>query len=824
MTTTNFRKVLIDIATEENSNTISKIIAYYYPSIDISTKESLFESLMRFLESSKNQDFDFEELLEKIKTESIDVSEFIGKDYRIKQIEISNLRGIPSKRENNEIPYGINLTDEEGKINNAIILANNGTGKSSVFAGLEMIFAQEIGEKKLRSLNPDSNDLKDYNKYLQRVNENEKPLCSIKTNEGIFDLENIIFKNRDLTKIFNPSSHFITEFDVISNGWLDYDKDDKYDYSFHNIIARSLGLQEFLSLQKIAQLIPNYRRSKETSARNNFEREIENNKTTIKNRQAEIQSKTIEIEELKKGISSENNTNQQSKLEVLNKLKSKNLEISFDEQKYLDDIIEFEKKYRDFSSLERNKKATVEKNFLDIGKELIHEFDNCPFCLSSNKSLEEIKIEVEKRLSELEQFKLLDEQLKNKFRSVAENLWSITRDLSNVNEILNIDRQELSVFSNLEKIRLEENRLYVALSPVISDAELNDYIYSFTQKLIPSDKDYLDLFELINKNKQIFEKRYIELAKEVQSLIEDRKNAIDIEIKVFLENNESLTVEQKISKLEKEIKEFNEQVKSIENKTKELEVELISAKKKVGYLNQIKEEIGVFNSKFKLKVDELVNNVFEPIKNTVEDILNDYFQDDPQYKLEINLKENKIIIEGEEYITTYIVAEIVDKKTNETVTSPQIYFNTFRYKLFSLMIGLSIALASRKTYKINFPLVMDDLFFASDFISKNSFSEFLTKIINIFYKHTPDLPLQFIIFTHDDMIFRSAMDAIESFTKNKSDNLHEENDIDLIEKTIIGRFFKPVDKDEAVSEFQNKNKYWELLYRIPKSINSLIKI
>ena len=494
-------------------------------------------------------------------------------------------------------------------------------------------------------------------------------------------------------------------------------------------------------------------------------------------------------------------------------MKSKSLQISFDEHKYLDDIIEFENKYREFSSLERNKKATVEKNFLDIGKELIHEFDNCPFCLSSNKSLEEIKIEVEKRLSELEQFKLLDEQLKNRFRSVSENLWSITRDLNNVNEILNIDRQELSSFSNLEKIRLEENTLYVALSPVISDTELNDYIYSFTQKLVPTDKNYLDLFELINKNKQIFEKRYIELAKEVRSLIEERKNAIDTEIKVFLENNQSLTVEQKISKLEKEISEFNEQIKSIENKTKELEVDLISANKKVSFVTQIKDEIGVFNSKFKLKVDELVNNVFDPIKNTVEDILNDYFQDDPQYKLEINLKENKLIIEGEEYITKYIVAEIIDKKTNETVTSPQIYFNTFRYKLFSLMIGLSIALASRKTYKINFPLVMDDLFFASDFINKNSFSDFLQKVIHLFYKHTPEIPLQIILFTHDDIIFRSSIDAIYEF---KVDDSSDTNKNDLVKNTILARMFNVSEKDEKTQTFDDNNQYWSLLYELPK--------
>ncbi|WP_290832550.1 hypothetical protein, partial [Flavobacterium sp.] len=541
MTTTNFRKVLIDIATEENSNTISKIIANYYPSLNISTRETLFESLMFFLESSESQEFTFQDLLEKIKTESLDVSEYVGKDYRIKEVEISNLRGIPSKEENNNIPYGINLTDENGIINNAIILANNGTGKSSVFAGLEMIYTQEIGEKNLRSKVPESNDSLDYNGYLKRVNQAGRPTCKVKTIDGDFDLENIIFKNEDFVKIFNPNSHFITEYDIISNGQLEYEKDEKHDHSFHNKIAISLGLTEFITFQKTAQLIPNYRRNKEKTHRDRVGVEIENNKTTIKNRQTEINSKTIEIDELKKGISPENNSNEQSKLEFLNKLKSKTLEISFDELKYLNDIIEFENKYREFSSLERNKKATVEKNFLDIGKELIHEFDNCPFCLSSNKSLEEIKIEVEKRLSELEQFKLLDEQLKNRFRSVSENLWSITRDLSNVNEILNNDREELSSFSNLEKIRLEENRLYVALSPVISDSELNDYIYSFTQKLVPTDKDYLDLFEFINKNKEIFEKRYIELAKEVQSLIEERKNTIDTEIKLFLENNESLT-------------------------------------------------------------------------------------------------------------------------------------------------------------------------------------------------------------------------------------------------------------------------------------------
>lgn len=824
MTTTNFRKVLIDIANEESSNHLSKVIAYYYPNLNISSRENLFESLMTFLERSESQEFNFEELLEKIKDENIDLAKYVDKDYRIKEIKISNLRGIPSLEETEEVPFGINLIDENEIINNAIILANNGTGKSSVFSGLEMIYTQEIGEKKLRSINPEANSVDDYNIYLQRINESKKPYCAIKTMEGDFDLNNKIFNNKDLLKIFNPSSHFITEYDVISNGWLDYNKDDKYDYSFHNIVAKSLGLDEFLSLQNISQQIPSYRRSKETTARNIIQKEIDDNNISIKNKTTEIQSKTIELEELKKGGNIENQDNQKSKLDILNNLKNKTLNVNFDQTNYLNEIGEFKNSFQKYNSLYRNKRSSVEKNFLEAGKELIHEFDNCPFCLDSNKTIEEIKIEVEKRLSELEQFTSLNDELKNKFRIVSNLLWTLLNNLSSSTDFFNTDRIELSPFVNLEEIRSEENRLYFAISPLINDGELNDFIYSFTQKLIPTDQDYNELFDLLNKNKEIFEKQYITLTKEVNFLFSKRKESIESELKIFLEDNSNLPAEQKVIVLDNNIKELIEQINLIEIKNKQLEINFIIADKKAKYLVQIKKEIEVFNSKLKLKVDELVNNGFKPIKNTVEDILNQYFHDDPQLKLEINLRDNKFSIEGVQYITKYIVAEIVDINSNNSVTSPQIYFNTFRFKLFCLMISLSIALASRKTYKVNMPLVMDDLFYASDFINKNSFAEFLQKIILLFYKYTPEMPLQLIIFTHDDVIFKSSIDGLYEFNlENNSididhDRLCDSNKQDLVNKSIIARMFNITDRDEKPSNFNNGDQFWSLLYELPKQI------
>ena len=218
----------------------------------------------------------------------------------------------------------------------------------------------------------------------------------------------------------------------------------------------------------------------------------------------------------------------------------------------------------------------------------------------------------------------------------------------------------------------------------------------------------------------------------------------------------------------------------------------------------------------------MVNEAFSPIKEIVETILKDYLKEEKLLNLKIDQKEDKILIDGEEVINQIIVARLehIDEKTGEiNYTTPDIYFNTFRYKLFSLMVSLSLALATRKKYKINLPLVMDDLFYASDFISKHSFSIFINKVIKLFYKYSPELPLQFILFTHDDLIFKNAIDGLsQNNFAGEFDDLCQYNQIPQIEKTIIGRLFSPEDKEEIPEKLENGQLYWDLLYKLPKEI------
>ena len=81
------------------------------------------------------------------------------------------------------------------------------------------------------------------------------------------------------------------------------------------------------------------------------------------------------------------------------------------------------------------------------------------------------------------------------------------------------------------------------------------------------------------------------------------------------------------------------------------------------------------------------------------------------------------------------------------------------------------------------------------------------------------MPLQFILFSHDDLIFRSALDAIDEFNlKSTSIDYCAENKILLNKKTLLARMFSLEDKD--LPETMNDGaKYWNLIYTLPKEIN-----
>ncbi len=821
MATKTVREVLIDLAKKESSDIyIAKILAYYYSKINFGDKKSFFESLVHYYSITGNDhSFDFDKILSE--EQNTDVSSDInGNDYRIKNVRLTDVRGIPGKDENG-VPFGINFS-EDSIINNAIILANNGTGKSSIFSALEMLFTQEISERKLRRRNPNSIRLEDYSNYLKRFPTERQPFCEIDTPSGKFDLVNIPFDNLQ-RKLINPFNHFISDFDIYDHGQRDFDGNTENSNSFHSLIADSLGLGDFIAKHSVIRETKVYRRTTETGNLNKLEKQKDDAVRNEKNFSAQIQSKNTELKELKDAGGNTEQNPIETKRKKLQELLTKSIYYSLNGSDFTTSLETFASTYMESQSIQSNQKEILSKNFLVSGLQLLDDADDCPFCQNSQKTKEEIKKNVQDRITQLQQSQELDELLKQQYKAVIDSLSSFYKQSQALYEQINIERPEIASYEALSSVLQKEEQLYIELSLRMNDEELIEHINNLRSKQFPIRQDYEALYKLIVQD---IIKSNAPIIDNINIFIKERKEALEQTIRRLTNDNQELTTAQKIALVESEIKRLTEQLESTKKRINELNPQIVKLQKEVTLVKRIKSELEGFIPLFDNEVNELINTAFDPIQEIVEAILRDYLKEE-NLKLVIAKKENKLIIDDQEVINNIIVAnlEYLDHETVEIKTvTPDMYFNTFRYKLFCLMVSLSLALATRKEHKINLPLVIDDIFFASDFISKNSFAEFLQKVIQLFYKQTPDMPLQIILFTHDDLIFRSAIDAVDNFSlENQEDDLCDENKRPLSEKTMIGRFFDPKDKDPTTSTFDNGEEYWNLLYCIPKNVNQLIK-
>ena len=108
---------------------------------------------------------------------------------------------------------------------------------------------------------------------------------------------------------------------------------------------------------------------------------------------------------------------------------------------------------------------------------------------------------------------------------------------------------------------------------------------------------------------------------------------------------------------------------------------------------------------------------------------------------------------------------------------PRAYLNTFKFKLFCVAMKMACCCIAKKMYRSNYPLIIDDVFDASDFENRVMIRNFAAKLSRQ-HKHLlpeKDYSLQIIFFTQDDLV-ASQME------KGLKDGLGADN-------VILGRIF-----------------------------------
>lgn len=111
---------------------------------------------------------------------------------------------------------------------------------------------------------------------------------------------------------------------------------------------------------------------------------------------------------------------------------------------------------------------------------------------------------------------------------------------------------------------------------------------------------------------------------------------------------------------------------------------------------------------------------------------------------------------------------------DSTKDTPRRYFNTFRFKLFVVALKTSLACSVKIIHRINFPMVLDDVFDASDFKHKHDIREFIRNIMKshdqaLSKSRINDSPMQLLFMSQDDMIAISAYQGVCDADIEKTD-------------------------------------------------------
>lgn len=98
--------------------------------------------------------------------------------------------------------------------------------------------------------------------------------------------------------------------------------------------------------------------------------------------------------------------------------------------------------------------------------------------------------------------------------------------------------------------------------------------------------------------------------------------------------------------------------------------------------------------------------------------------------------------------------------TTENFT-PREFFNSFRFKMYCLGLKIAVAFSIKKYMNFNFPLILDDVFYSSDFTNREKVEDFiwtLYKVHENIFKEQQELQILFL--THDELLVSAATKSV----------------------------------------------------------------
>ncbi|WP_106831538.1 AAA family ATPase [Parabacteroides pacaensis] len=708
---------------KQNANElINSVLQSLIPKDASGTSTKQTASMKEIIYTPDDVEFKESSLTENINWENVFQPVIIGKDYRVKKITLENFRKFPAipKGDNEGYPYGISFMNSASEPCSAVILGSNGVGKSSVYESIEYLYRKDIGEARLRDYGR-REDREDFahTRYLTNWNH---PQEAIKAEMEVVDGNKIdphtLFKLRHeaLTGCLE-NCFFISEYEVMHYGKMKFEHGGRN--SLRMQLAKALDFEEFAWLDRLLFKLSIYENPKKVADTEYINSRINEYKSVI-----------------------EENNKYFSQVELL-------VELDMAPAKR----IEFLEKFLErFDWINRIGIITYIQNIITSLTLILQE-------QSYKKTASKISLSA--------------------FIKIVRNGKIVLDNLSQlqvVYEKIEEEGKEIREISAFNSLRLSNGDLLNNLTQIIK----NSFVETFSN--IKNDK----VQEMAVSSLLYLQDIAADFIKQIRTMLPLIENSLDERRRQF----------EWLSSLD-EIKNFykNYNLPQLQNKIKENE-RLLAA------INTLKNEDLIQYNHYKIihcirreayQIYQLVHTeISSRFQRAVEDVNEKVIQkvmkeflDEQEISLvwiwdkwDISLDEEGMPKKASAQ-PQYLSCKIKNNRLNEEISVKK-YFNTFRYHLFNTILNIALSFAIMKKLEVRLPVVLDDMFYASDFTNRNRISKFVKTILTSYEsifnddKDIKDKPLQLIIFTHDEMIFKGIWEMIGNLNnKNQKESTED---------------------------------------------------
>ena len=652
--------------------------------------------------------------------------ELINEDFRIAKISFENFRKFPGKGDN-QYPYGVSFkySPEDENPCSAIILGVNGVGKSSVYQGIEYIYRKEIGEARLRDYGKrEDTEAGKFKRYMSNwtcndvnvkmwVNGSQKEF----TNEIPLQAEQGVLSN------CLKYGFFISEYEVIRLGQM------KIEHGGHDSlrmqIANALDMGELNWLNRLVYKLAIYQSNIKVEENISSE-EIDAKRDTIK-RNNELITHIDFLMNLKPGEQS-----------------LKNFLYNLPEVLTMPDVnktIEHANKIIHLASI-------ISEFTLSTGKKNIS--DTTPIGVNSE-------------------------------RKIITQLDNLVRALNNIHELREKIDAEIKYIKDslpLQNLRFKDEYIHNILKQIDDDFyNVIDHIQKDKDNAVPITISGLNALK--NNCREILSFITMELIPTLPKWEKERNELIGaLQLSKIIETYNTYSSKELINRV-KENDQLAKEIHALELAQKEYQ-DRISQYNLIQCIKQDAYQIyKIINKKISSKLQEEVSRINRDI---IQNIMSHFLSEDEELiwtwdNMLIKEENGKYTPATDSKENKYLACMIQDKTSGSTISVKK-HFNTFRFHLFNTILNMAFSFAVMEKLKVKLPIMLDDIFYASDFHNRRNIKHFVKAILTAYKsifengKDNSEQPdkigskLQLVIFTHDELVFKSITDEIKEFHKN----------------------------------------------------------